>query len=197
MEYVKYVIMMICLTSLLFSAKAQQPVTITVFSESTSVPFTTLLESPVHPGIQVGTEFNWREGQYLRLYPAVNIGYMFHRKLFHGLYGNVELGLDFKTGFGLNFKTKLGLGYLRTFSTQQEFQFEDGQYISKNDRGNSRLMPSFTVGLGYELRHKDPYSPEIFIGYQTWLEYPYSPGFIPLMSHTNLMLGTRFYPVKK
>lgn len=121
---------------------------------------------------------------------------MFHQKLFQGIYGNVELGLDFKTGFGLNVKSKLGLGYLRTFSTRQEYQFEDGHYSSKRDRGNSRIMPSITLGLGYNIRHKDPYSPEIFVLYQTWLEYPYSPGFIPLMSHTNLMLGTKFYPIK-
>jgi hypothetical protein len=33
--------------------------------------------------------------------------------------------------------------------------------------------------------------------YQSWLEYPYSPGFIPLMSHTSLQVGTKFYPLNK
>ena len=176
--------------------RAQQPVTISVFSEATTIPFTTFLNTPIHPGVQVGTEFEWKEGHHFRLYPAVNAGYMFHRKLFQGFYANVELGFDFKTSFGLNLKSKLGLGYLHTFTTQQEFQLQNGHYESKRDNGNSRIMPSITLGIGYDLLRNDPYSPEIFILYQSWLEYPYSPGFIPLMSHTSFHLGGKFYTSK-
>lgn len=176
--------------------QGQQPVTISFFNESTSVPFTSILSTPIHPGIQVGTEFEWRNSSRFRLYPAINLGYMFHRNLFQGIYANVELGVDYKTGTGLNLKTKIGLGYLRTYATQQEFQLKNGQYESKKDRGNGRLMPSFTVGLGYDLRKDDPYSPEIFTLYQAWIEYPYSPGFIPLMGHGSVHIGTRFYTSK-
>ena len=147
---------------------SQQPVTLSIFNESTAVPYNDLVHTPVHPGVQIGTEFNWKENRHFRLYPSISIGYMFHRKLFQGLFANLELGLDYKTSFGLNLKSKIGLGYLHTFSTQQEFQFEGGKYRS---------------------------SSEIFVLYQSWLEYPYSPGFIPLMAHTNLHLGFKFYPL--
>lgn len=170
------------------------PFRIMVGNEATAIPFTQVFTTPVHPAIQIGTEFDWRESDHFRLYPAVNIGYMFHKRLFQGIYLNGELGLDFKTNFGLNLKSALGLGYLRTFTTQQEFQFEDGRYKSDSDRGNSRIMPSLTVGLGYRLEPSDYQSTELFILYQSWLEYPYSPGFIPLMSHTNLQIGSKFYP---
>lgn len=177
-------------------AFAQQPITVSLYNEATAVPFTTFVNSPVHPGIQVGTEFEWKENNIFRWYPAINIGYMFHKRLFQGLYANMEVGLDIKTGLGLNLKTKLGLGYLHTFSTQQEYQFKDGAYVSNPDKGNPRFMPSFTLGMGYNLRKNDPQSTEIFVLYQSWIEYPYSPGFIPLMSHTNIHLGTRFYPIR-
>ncbi len=176
---------------------AQQPVTLSIFNESTAIPYDRLFSTPIHPGVQIGTEFNWKESRHFRLYPSISVGYMFHRKLFQGLYANLELGFDYKTSFGLNLKSKIGLGYLRTFSTQQEFQFEDGEYKSRSDKGNSRLMPSFTTGLGYRLNQKENNSSEIYILYQSWLEYPYSPGFIPLMAHTNLHLGLRFYPFEK
>tara|TARA_R110000796_G_scaffold252571_1_gene388005 strand:+ start:52073 stop:52684 length:612 start_codon:yes stop_codon:yes gene_type:complete len=176
------------------SLSAQQPVTISIFNESTTVPYTTFANAPIHPGAQIGTEFTWKENKYFRLYPSISIGYMFHKNLFKGLYANFELGVDYKTSFGLNLKSKIGLGYLHTFTTQQEFQFDEGSYKSKKDLGNSRLMPSFTTGLGFRLHPKKANSTEIFLLYQSWIEYPYSPGFIPLMAHTNLHLGAKFYP---
>lgn len=177
-------------------AQSKMPVKVSIFSESTSVPFSNFLPGPFHPGVQVGTEFGWKESNHFRLYPAVNIGYMFHSNLFHGIYVNAEVGFDYHFNFGLNIKSSLGLGYLHTFTTQQEFQFENGQYQSRTDRGNSRLMPSLSLGLGYRLDPSDSRSAEIFIMHQTWLEYPYSPGFIPLMSHSNTHVGSKFYPFK-
>jgi hypothetical protein len=173
---------------------AQQPIIISVFNESTTIPFTTFINSPLHPGVQVGTEFEGRLKNHLRLYPSISLGYVFHKKLYQGLYANAEIGLDYKSGFGLNIKTKLGFGYLHTFTTQQEYQFNGSNYVSKADRGNARIMPSFTIGFGYDLQKNNPKSTEVFFLYQSWIEYPYSPGFIPLMAHTNIHLGTKFYP---
>ena len=178
------------------NVQAQQPVTISIFNESTTIPYTTFINTPIHPGFQVGTEFNWKETKHIRLYPSISIGYIFHKPLFQGIYANFEIGFDFKTNFGLNLKSKLGVGYLHTFTTKQEFQFENGQYESRGDRGNSRVMLSLSFGLGYRLNKKESESPEIFMLYQSWIEYPYSPEFIPLMSHTNLHLGFKFYPFK-
>ncbi|WP_367389447.1 hypothetical protein [Lewinella sp. LCG006] len=175
---------------------AQQAVTVSVFNESTTIPFTTFINSPLHPGVQVGTEFEGHVKNHFRLYPSITVGYMFHKKLFQGLYADANIGVDYQTGFGVNIKTKLGLGYLHTFTTQEEYQFNGSTYESKGDRGNARVMPSFTIGLGYNLQKNNPLSTEIFFLYQSWIEYPYSPGFIPLMSHTNIHFGTKFYPSK-
>lgn len=130
------------------TALAQRPITISVFNESTTIPFSTFYNQPLHPGLQLGTELAWKESRHFRLYPAINLGYMFHKKLFQGVYANLALGLDIKSGIGLNLKTRLGLGYLHTFTTQQEFQFTDGRYQSRPDGGNARLIPSFSLGFG-------------------------------------------------
>lgn len=182
--------MMVCLP---FLTKAQRPLTISVFNEATTIPFTTFLNSPIHPGIQLGAEFEWKRGEHFRLYPSLNVGYMFHKNLFQGVYANLEIGWDFKTSIGLNLKSKIGAGYLQTYATQQEFQFEKGEYTSRSDKGNARIMPSISLGIGYDLRKNDPHSPEIFMLYQAWLEFPYSPGFIPIMTHTNIHLGSKIY----
>ena len=180
----------------LYGQQETLPVNISVYNQSTSIPFTRFITNPLHPGIQIGTEFDEKIKNHWRFYPSVSIGYMFHRKLFQGIYLNAEVGIDYQTDMGINVKGKLGLGYLHTFATQQEFQFNGGRYESKADRGNARIMPSLTLGLGYKLDRENPHSTEVYFLYQSWLEYPYSPGFIPLMTHTNLHLGTKFYPFK-
>src|SRR5690606_4920206 len=181
------------LLPLVMRAQDGLPIRVTLFSESTAMPFDKAIATPLHPGMGLGTEFHWKESRHFRLYPMINIGYMFHKKLFQGLYASLELGFDLKFGFGLNLKSSLGLGYLLTFSTQQEFQFEEGRFQQGPDMGNSRIMPSLGLGLGYRLSPSHPNSTELFVMNQTWLEYPYSPDFIPVMPHSNVQLGLKFY----
>ena len=189
------VIFLSCSTLGLY-AQSEFPLKISFFNESTSIPYTQLLSTPVHPGMQIGTEFDWKETNKIRLFPSVNVGYMFHNKLFQGIYANVELGFDYKFSFGLNLKSSLGVGYLHTFTTRKEYQFIDGAYVAKGDKGNSRIMPSFSLGMGYRLKPDDVKSTELFLMYQSWLEFPYSPSFIPLMSHNSFHIGSKFYPFK-
>ncbi len=96
-----------------------------------------------------------------------------------------------RTAIGTSVGASLGLGYLRTYVTGPEFVFANGSYHRRPDTGNGRMMPSFSLEIGQHLR-KEHYAPQLFVRYQTWLEYPYSPGFIELMSHTSLHMGYRF-----
>ncbi len=170
------------------------PLTISVFNESTSMPYTTLWSEPLHPGIQIGTEFRGDPQRRFAFFPTVSVGYMFHRDLFHGLFASVDASFEYRHPSGVNLKAKLGGGYLKTFATRTEYTMVGGELVPKKDEGNSRVMPSLTFGLGYRLRPKEARSPEIFLLHQTWLEYPYAGDFIPLMSHTNLHFGVSLYP---
>lgn len=176
------------------TALATRPISARVglFNEATALPYQSLVTTPLHPGFEVGLELTWHETRLVRWSPAVSVGYMFHRHLFQGLYLGVEQGFELKSPWGFALKSALGLAYLHTFSTQQEYQFKEGSFQSKVDGGNPRLMPSFSLGLGYRLKQEEVASPEIYISYQSWIEYPYSPGFIPLMTHTSLHLGATF-----
>ncbi len=175
-------------------AQADLPVTVSIYNESTSMPFTTWWSDPVHPGVEVGTAFYGTSDRALQVYPAIRLGYLLHRPLFQAVHVNVELGVDYRHGSGLTLHTKLGAGYLLTLATRTEYVPQGGQLVAQRDRGNHRVMPSLTLGLGYRLKPRDPRSTEIFLLHQTWLEYPYAGDFIPLMSHTNLQLGATFFP---
>jgi hypothetical protein len=169
-------------------------VKVAVSNEATAIPYTRFFTAPVHPCFQAGTEYQYKSGPHFELYQTANLGYIYHNHLYQGVYLNTGIGYDYKFDFRLNLKGMFELGYLHTFTTQDEYQFKEGEYVNGTDRGNARLMPMISVGAGYILSKDDPASPEIFLLYKSWIEYPYSPGFIPMMSHINLEIGCKFYP---
>lgn len=171
--------------------KTPWPLNISVFNESTTIPFTTFFTLPVHPGLQVGTEFNYRIKTRTRFFQTVNVNYFFHRHLAHGISLNTELGYEYRMKSGFAFTGLLGLGYLHTFATTAEYDFVNGVYEPAPDRGNARLYPSLSLDVGYYLKRKEASSSKLFIRYQSWAEYPYSPGFIPVMTHVNVHLGVK------
>lgn len=176
----------------MFGQGKEIPINVSMFNESTAIPYTKFLTKPIHPGIQLGTEFNYNTKEHTRLFQTANVGYFYHKHLNHGIGLNTELGFEYRSGLGLAVSGLLGIGYMHTFATAEEFTFENGEYVKKVDFGNARLYPSFSLDLGYYLG-KSKNSPKIFVRYQSWAEYPYSPGFIPVMTHVNLHIGTKIF----
>jgi hypothetical protein len=169
------------------------PINLSIFNESTSIPFTRFFTTPIHPGIQVGTELNYHATDRNRLFQTLNLSYFYHGHLNQGIALHTELGYERRLPNGLSFSGLLGVGYMRTYAVSEEFVFENDQYIQKADTGNSRFFPSLSVDTGYYLKKQEKDSPRIFIRYQAWAEYPYSPDFIPIMSHVNLHVGVKFF----
>ena len=175
---------LVCSASMAFAQKSL-PLRVAVSNEATAIPFTKLITTPFHPCIQLGTEFRSKTRTHSRVYYTANMGYIFHNYLYQGVYVNLERGYDYKITKRFSAKGLFGLGYLHTFTTQEEYSLIDGEYRQKGDKGNARLMPMVSLGFGYKLKNAS----EVFVLYKSWAEYPYSPGFIPVMSHINLELG--------
>ncbi len=178
--------------TVLFGQVKTIPINVSIFNESTTIPFTRLITTPIHPGLQLGTEFNYKVKEHTRLFQTANISYFYHNYLAQGIGLNTELGYEYRLKFGLAFSGLLGVGYMHTFATAEEFTFTNGQYVKKVDKGNARLYPSFSLDIGYYLKKADESSPKIFIRYHAWAEYLYSPDFIPVMTHINLQVGAKF-----
>jgi hypothetical protein len=176
----------------IFAQKKNFPVNISLFNESTAIPFTQFYTMPIHPGIQLGTEFNYTNKEHSRLFQTANSSYFYHNHLVQGIGLSTELGYEYRLRLGLAFESLLGVGYMHTFATAEEFTFSNGQYEKKADQGNPRFYPSLSFDIGYYFK-KSRNSPKIFIRYQSWAEYPYSPGFIDIMTHINLHIGAKIF----
>jgi len=176
---------------LIGSAQEGQRMSFSLYDQSTAVPFTRFFTTPMHPGIQVAAEFDLNDRPRGRFFTAAHLGYFYHAHLAQGFYVGGDLGYETRFKFGLSLAGMLGAGYLRTYVTQPEYIFQNGSYVRRPDKGNGRLMPSISLETGYYFK-PERNSTQLFVRYQSWLEYPYSPGFIELMSHINLHLGVRF-----
>ncbi len=179
--------------TVLFGQQKTIPINISVFNESTAIPFTGFVTTPIHPGIQTGTEFNYKVKGCSRLFQTANISYFFHNYLAQGIGLNTELAYEYRIKSGLAFEGLIGIGYMQTFATAEESKFANGHYEKETDNGNARFYPSFSIDIGYYLKKSDKNSPKIFIRYQSWAEYPYSPDFIPVMTHISLHFGAKFF----
>ncbi len=173
---------------------AQTPVTISVFNESVGLPFTPLLPAPIHPGMALGTEFTVNQRTWSSSLVSVNLGYYFHKNLNQAVFLQASYGYEFRGGFGLSSQVSIGLGYLHVIRNQPEYKLENGTYVATSGLGRPRLLLSPSIDIGYYVRPKEIKSGRVFIRYQPWLEYPFSPGFIPVLPHANLHVGYKFYP---
>lgn len=168
------------------------PLKWSLFNESTAVPFTRFMTLPIHPGIRMGTEFRYTNKVRNHWLQTVNASYFYHRNLVHGIGISTETGYEYRSRFGLSFSVLIGLGYLHTFSVADEYVFKNGTYSKRSDLGNARFAPSLSLQAAYYFSSRK-YAPCVFMSYESWIEFPYSPGFIPLMSHINLHIGTKFF----
>ena len=193
MKYLFVSIISILLSAGCLAQNGSLPLNLSLFNESTAIPYTRFFTTPVHPGIQIGTEFNYQTKAHSRLFQTANVYYFYHRYLAQGYGLSTDFGYEYRSNLGVAFSGLIGVGYLHTFTTAEEFTFSNGKYEKRPDKGNARITPSLALEAGYYLKPKETSSSKIFIRYQSWVEYPYSPGFIPLMSHINLHLGFKFF----
>lgn len=172
---------------------AQNPVTIAVFNESTSMPLSSPRVRTFHPGILLGSDIAWHETQRNKTYFSINLSYIFHKNLFKAIAIGFNIGYDYKMQYGGSLKTGIGVGYMHTFSVREKYILKNREYRLKKDMGHSRFTTSFSLGIGQRFNPNNFESTELFLKQQYWLELPYSPGFIPIMSHSNTLLGAKFY----
>ncbi|VXA94863.1 conserved exported hypothetical protein [Flavobacterium sp. 9AF] len=169
------------------------PITLSIFNESTVMPFTSFFTLPIHSGFQFSTELNYNKILRNRLFQTFGTSYYYHQYLNQSVTVFTELGYEFRTNLGIETSFLLGIGYMRSFRTSTEYEFDNGSYKKSRNLGVGRFVPSFSLETGYYIFPKNAISSKVFLKYQTWIEYPFSPNFIEIMPHQNVHIGVKFY----
>ena len=151
-----------------------------------------LWKAGMHPGLTLGTGFNWKEFGNISWAQTFKIGFFRHRFIQNAVMLYAENGLRYAKGsWGIS--AMLGAGYLHSFVATDRFkQNADGVYESYGAWGRPQAMLGFTLGIdravgkGYR----------VFTRVQTILQTPFVQGYIPILPINQLHLGVTV-PIKK
>lgn len=164
--------------------------TVTLFTESVSLPDFHNLFSPANWGMRLGTEIPWRSSENGRLFQTLNVGYYRHKGLQQGFYLSSELG--YRHFFGDFFvDATLGGGYLRLISDLPRYEPSQEGY-RKTSAAIGKFMPTLGLGLGYRIG-----SVSLFTRYEAFGEMPINYQGAPVLPHSALHVGARFQPSGK
>ncbi|RYC71302.1 hypothetical protein [Spirosoma sordidisoli] len=168
-----------------------RPLTISLFSESVSLPtFKGFLRRP-NLGVRIGTEFYYRNRPGSQLIQTLNVGFYHHRGLQSGLYLNTELGYRKFIG-GFFAEGFIGLGALGLSQQLRRYERTETGDFRLASRWMLRAMPSVSAGVGYQFGRQTTMPVTLFTRYEAFGETPFSNRGIPVLPHSALHIGTRF-----
>lgn len=161
------------------------PLTITVFSESVSMPnFRNLFKHP-NLGVRIGTELYYSRTDNRHLLQTINLGYYYHKDLQNGFYLTSEFG--YRRFFNNTFvDLTAGLGYLVIDSALPRYKKTGNDYQPIGSTFG-RIMPTLGLGAGYKFK-----TLSVFSRYELFGEMPFGYKGVPVLPHKVLHVGTRF-----
>ncbi len=161
------------------------PITVTIFSESISLPnFRNIFKNP-NLGIRLGTELYYAKNSSRQLIQTVNLGYYYHKDFQNGLYLSSEFG--YRKFFNNAFvDATLGVGYLLVHSALPRYAIKGNDY-QRIGSTFGRIMPTLGLGAGYQFNKV-----AVFSRYELFGETPFGLDGVPALPHKALHVGTRF-----
>lgn len=165
--------------------KPTLPLTVSLFSESVSLPTLKGFFRNPNPGIRIGTEFYYRKRPSSQVFQTANVGYYYHHTLHHGLYLSSELG--YRKFIGPVFlDATVGAGYLLLTSRVPVYKpTGNGEFVKASPRLH-KGMPTLGLGAGYRFTK----AVSLFARYEVFGEMPLKQD-VPVLPHKALHIGAR------
>jgi len=179
---------------MLHFAHAQSTLTLSLFSESISLPSYKVVKG-INPGINIGTEFVLKQKPKGQRILTANLGLYYHKRIHYGIFLSSEFGYRYQSPIGIDLEALVGLGYLHTFWASKTYQRnDDGTYAEKKTFGRPHIAPSASIGLAYDFSRKADVPIALFTKYQLFVETPFAAANgIPVLPHTTFHIGARIY----
>ncbi len=161
------------------------PLTVTIFSESVSLPNFRSIFRNGNLGLRVGTELYYASNKQRQWFQTFNVGYYRHRHLHNGLYVSSEVG--YRQFFGNAFAdATIGVGGLLLDSALPRYR-PTAEGFTKASSAHLKLMPTLGLGAGYRFNQLT-----VFSRYELFGEMPFGFKGIPALPHKAIHVGTRF-----
>jgi hypothetical protein len=160
------------------------PITVTVFSESVSLPNFKNIFKNGSLGVRIGTELYYSKKDSRQLIQTINLSYYSHKDLHNALSLTSEFG--YRRFFGNTFAdATIGVGYMLIHSAMPRYENVNGDFI-KTSSTFGRVAPTLGLGAGYQFKKFST-----FTRYEMFGEMPFGFKGIPALPHKTIHIGTR------
>jgi hypothetical protein len=162
----------------------------------TAFPFASfgrLFTKEFHPGVELGTGFNWKTKSKHDWFQSFNFGYAYHRFVQHSIALYSEGGYRYKFLQTFAAEGRLGAGYLHAIPVGKIYKLSaDGNYKKTANWGRPEAMVGFSLRVSKQLA---PSGTGAFLQYQQRIQLPFIKSYVPLLPSNILFAGMKF-PLK-
>lgn len=160
------------------------PLTVTLFSESVSLPNFRNIFKNGSLGVRIGTELYYSKDASRQLIQTINLSYYSHKDLHNAFSLTSEFG--YRRFFGNAFAdATIGVGYMLIHSAMPRYENVNGDFI-KSSSTFGRVAPTIGLGAGYQFKKFSA-----FTRYEMFGEMPFGFKGIPALPHKTIHIGTR------
>ena len=186
-------ILFFCLCNLYSQKHRPEHLSVAITTLHTDFPFGSfgkLFTQEFHPGIEIGTGFNWKTKTKHDWFQTIKVGYSYQRFVQHTIPIYTEFGYRYRFFKTYSAEASVGAGYLHAISAEPIFVLQDdGSYEKKPNLGKPQAMG--TVSFAIDKKISSP-GANVFLNYQQRIQFPFIKSYVPLLPANIIMLGIRF-----
>jgi hypothetical protein len=144
-------------------------------------------ETGVYPGAVIELERESFHSSRFSTPFRADLGFYSHPRSHHALFLDVHQGIRRSFNSGFMIESSIGVGVMLTFMPETVYMVDDAGNVSTTSKmQHPDLMPSVTLGIGYDL-NRDPEKRDlIWIRPKIFWQYPYNSMALP---HLALQVG--------
>lgn len=138
-------------------------------------------ELVTNPGLTVGTEYSLFRSKSNKneISSDINLGFYNHERNSRAIFIDTNIGYRYTSSVGLTFQAQAGIGYIHSYLGAIEYDVIDGNLIEKPDYGTPGLMPSLSLGIGWDFRKKNIAPLNTYFKCKVFGRYPYIGMLLP------------------
>lgn len=144
-------------------------------------------ETGVYPGVVLELEHeNYRSKQFSTT-SSLDLGYYNHPRVHGAFFLDIHKGLRRTTSSGIMLESNLGLGVMFSYFNEEVYTMTEAGLFEETSRmANPDLMPSITLGLGYDFSNDRALRRMVWVRPKIFWQFPYNQLVLP---HLSLQIG--------
>jgi hypothetical protein len=156
-------------------------------NESMSLPSWKLTKLPIHPTLNIGTDFRVKSGKHWQRSFGTDFYYYYQKSSEHALMLDATYRIGYKFNFGLQTNFTPALGYKHAILTGNKYELKDGKFEKTTHFG--KPQGNLKLGLGLEYPLTDKYS--LTSDYKAMFVAPQGDRILPFSINTFLGVGLK------